>query len=63
MEGSRVIQSVSGQTRCFSVHWKRSGVTPLRRIILLICYIVEYVGVLLNRFEVGVDGRDCVRAE
>ena len=23
----------------------------------LICYIVEYAGVLLNRFEVGVDGR------
>ena len=23
----------------------------------LICYIIEYAGVLLNRFEVGVDGR------
>ena len=39
------------------MHWKKSGLAPSRSIILLICYIVEYAGVHLNRFEVGVDRR------
>ena len=49
----RAIQSVSVQT---CVMEEKCGCSiPYDHP--LICYIVEYASVLLNRFEVGVDGR------
>jgi hypothetical protein len=53
----RGIQSVTGQVRvlldALGVRWKMK----IDQGHLIICYIVEYAALLLNRFEVGHDGR------
>ena len=53
----RAIQSVSGQTRVLLGALEEKWGCSIPYDHPLICYIVEYAGVLLNRFEVGVDGR------
>ena len=53
----RAIQSVSGQTRVLLSALEEKWGCSMPYDHPLICYIVEYAGVLLNRFEVGVDGR------
>ena len=53
----RAFQSVSGQTRVLLSALEEKWGCSIPYDHPLICYIVEYAGVLLNRFEVGVDGR------
>ena len=52
----RAIQSVSEQTRELLNALEEKWGCSFPCDHLLVCYIVEYEGVLLNRFEVGVDG-------
>ena len=53
----RAIQSVSGQTRVLLSALEEKWCCSIPHDHPLICCIVEYAGVLLNGFEVGVDGR------
>ena len=51
------IQSVPGQTRVLLSALEEKWGCSIPHDHLSICCIVEYAGVTLNRFEVGVDGR------
>ena len=52
----RAIQSESGQVRVLLSELEDRWGSIIPYDHPMICYVVEYAGILLNRFDVGVDG-------